>query len=384
MPRSMSRFRTTAFLCLLLLGCQPATDPTNFTLDLRDRADPAALLDQGLIEARQAAVRPATVGGERALAVVTNAEFSDVLLDVERLFGHPVALAEARYLHLRLYVPAGSWVRAIKINLADRDGNLGGIPEVANNFYGRYDGWFETVVDLRDYAGRYQNWVGEADLWAGAPLLSLNPYCAHQQDSSRFYVSYLALTDERPALPDPQPALAPRHVLPPGEPFTFTFDDDRLLHDLVAYRTFESSDQAFATGVAGNPGRAIRLRGRDHLNNIAFLPLIDKMTGAPADFTRYQRLFFDYYLTPESADFAGSTLTLATPGWTSVMTDSTFVTDFVRGAWTRASVDLTDLDLRQNWGTEDVLRQVAELRLNLNYRPGRKDVEMWVDNFGWE
>ena len=136
--------------------------------------------------------------------------------------------------------------------------------------------------------------------------------------------------------------------------------------------------------MAGNPTRAIRLRGRDHLNNIAFLPLIDKMTGQPADFRRFERLFFDYYLTPQSAPFDGSTLTLATPGWSTVLTDSTFVTDFTSGRWTRASVALADLDLNRNWGEEDVLAGVAELRLNLNYRPGQKNIEMWIDNFGWE
>ena len=66
------------------------------------------------------------------------------------------------------------------------------------------------------------------------------------------------------------------------------------------------------------------------------------------------------------------------------MIDKDFYQDFKKGSWEKISVDIADLNLERARGEAPVLPNVYEIRFDLQYFPGRKNVEMWIDDFGWE
>lgn len=379
-------------LLLLFTACSPtdegvclSTGPSEFVLDLGP-AGSVVPIAPSAIEGRDASLTITEHAGKNALELKTNAEFSDGLLDCQQLFGHSLNLRKARYLSLRLYVPQDSWIAALKINVGDDHDNFGGIPEVANNFPGNYDRWMDVMVDLQDYTNKFKLWNGNADydLLAAVTKLSLNPYCAHQEAASSIYLNRIALSNERPG-GNFTDALMPMPPTVDNVPYKFTFDDEAELRRQIAYRTFEASNQAFATGIGGNNSRAIRLRGRDHLKYIAWLPIISHVTGHPADFTKVERIYFDYYLEPGSDAFDGATLFLTSEHWDDILIDTAAYQNFIPGSWQTVSLPMADLNLSAARGDGSVvLPAVHELRLDLNYQPGKKNITMWIDNFGWE
>ncbi|MEM1095647.1 MAG: hypothetical protein AAGJ10_13690 [Bacteroidota bacterium] len=357
-------------------------DRTSFTIDFANDDATRALLAEGSIAGSDASVGLETIDGEGALRVATITEFSDAFIDLEALFGYPIDFSEARYLAVRMMVPEGSWIKALKLNFRDAQGNMGGIPEVSNNFYGHTDQWLDVLVDLQTMMPDFENWSGETDV-PNVKALSLNPYNGHQADSSVYYVSRLQLSNT-PIPGTYHDALAERPIAEPNIPYTMTFDDPEVLHQQMAIRAFETTYQAMETGIAGNETMAVRVQGQPDKQYIAFLPMIDKLTGAPADFRNVERIAFDYYITEDSSPFDGSSFFIVTEKWQNILLTRDFYDDFEYGSWQTASVALADLDLEQVSGTEPVLPNVYELRLDLNYRGDDKAIEMWVDNFRWE
>ena len=382
----MKRYFLLLYLPLLVVSCSEikddGTDSFYFPLNAGEELPNLQASDY---IGRSCTFGPATIGGRNALKLTTSSEFSDGFLEVGEKFGRPVNFRNTRYLNIWAYVPSGSWIAALKLNFEDARGNFGGIPEVANAFPGRYDEWFPIVVDLDAYRDRFRIWHGdeEADVLSNVTRLSFNPYCANQEGESSIYFSSVKLSVE------PSPGNYPDVLLPkpptvPNVPYEFTFDDDAELQRQIAYRTFEASNQAFAKNVAGNPTRAIRMRGRPELNNIAFLPIISAVTGQPADFTGVSEIYFDYYLEPGHDAFDGSTLYLTSEHWNDILMDTAFYDGFTAGAWNTVRIPLAETDLVAAKGDgEIVLPAVHELRLNLNYRAQEKNITMWIDNFGW-
>ena len=317
-----------------------------------------------------------------AQKVSTNSEFSDFLIDLETTYGRTFDFTEAGYLTLRLLVPEGSYIRAMKLNFRDADGNFGGVGEVINNFPQHYGEWQTVTVDLKEILPTFKNWHGDKSPLTAVKELSLNPYNANQGGDQTYYVNLVQLSDEAPAgsITDP---LLPRPAIP-NQTYTYTFDDQEDMDALMAYRVFEASNQAFAKNIAGNPTNAIRMRGRPSLNNIAFLPIVSAMNqGQPVDFTQVDSLFFDYYLEPGGDDFNGSTLYLTSEHWNDILMDTTFYTDFTVGEWDRVAVAIDDLNLFSAKGEADILENIHEWRLNLNFEGDQKNITMWLDNVGW-
>lgn len=354
-----------------------------FQLDFQNETATQALLADSLIYGSGCHVGWQRVDGRRALAVTTSREFSDAFINLRQLFGHSFDFTQAQYLSMKLWVPHDSWVSAMKLNFQDSLGNFGGCAEVFNNFYGHYDRWLDVVVHLPDITPDFQNWVGDESPLPRVTQLALNPYNAHQADSSVIYVSDIRLSNEKPDR-HYTAALAPKPTHQPNVPYEINFDDEALLRQLTAYRAFESSYQALARGVASNETMAIRLKGNDENKYIAFLPILDKVTGQPVDFTRVKRLYFSYYLTEDSDNFDGLWLYLADKHWNNLLIDKNFYRGLQRGSWQRVSVTTEDLQLERARGEEPVLPHVYELRLDINYLPGKKNIEMWIDDFGWE
>ena len=319
------------------------------------------------------------------MKVTTDQEFSDLLIDVERLTGHPLDVTQGGYLTLRMMVPTGSQIRAMKLNFKDAAGNFGGIGEVANNFPGHYDEWQTYVINLGNLLPEFRLWHGDTSPLPAVTHLSLNPYNADQAGDQAYYLNYVSLTPTRPDLPSDDRLLQPPAI--DNDSYTFTFDHDDQGEDLnamLAYRVFEASNQAFASNIGGNPTTAIRMRGQDHLNNIAFLPILSAMNGGrPVDFTRVRELFFDYYLEPGGDEFDGATLYITSDGWTNMLADTAAYTDFEAGEWNTVTLPLKDLNLEHIKGNPNLLSAVDEWRLNLNFREGRKNITMWLDNVGW-
>ena len=322
------------------------------------------------------------IAGRNALKVETASEFSDLLLDLEATYGHAYDFTNGGYLILSLLVPAGSGIRAMKLNFKDADGNFGGVGEVANNFPAYYGKWQTYAIDLGKALESFRLWDGDATPLNAVTHLSLNPYNARQDSGQTYYLNALELSPKSPtglynrALMD-RPAIA-------NQAHTFTFDDPAELNPLMAYRVFEASNQTLEKGVGGNPTNAIRMRGRDDLDNIAFLPILSAMNGGrPVDFTNVSELFFDYYLEPGGDDFDGATLYLTSDGWANMLMDDRAYENFLPGTWQTARLPLDSLNLRYVKGDSTLLRAVDEWRLNLNYREGRKNITMWLDNVGW-
>lgn len=343
------------------------------------------LVDTKTVTCESCSLRPAEVAGRAALEVRTAAEFSDALVNVARLTGGPADLTAHDYLHFELLVPDSSWISALKVNVRDSAGTFGGIPEVANGFYGRGDEWIRGVVDLRTVRDRYATWAGEGSALGAAAQVSFNPYNAHQGDSSSYFVRGLVLDDV--VREGYAPQLLPRPDSVANDRYVIDFDDRGWLARQGAYRTFEAGYQAFAEGVAGNPTRAIRLKGKTSNRYIAFLPEVEPITGHPVDLTRAERIRFRYYLVPGGDPVDGAMLHIVTEGWANQVIDTLAVERFEPGAWREAVIELDELDLVVANGeltADEVLANVHSLRLDLNYRQGRKHVEMWIDDFSWE
>ncbi len=391
------------FRHLLLTGCAAATvsctstpsseadspanfvseSPSTFQLVWNDEADLQQLLTDSVIFGSSSRARVKEVGGHSALEIKTSSEFSDTFVDVKKLFGHTINFSQGGYLSMQLWVPQESWISAMKFNFRDTLGNFGGGAEVFNNFYGHYDQWMNVTADVQDIAASFKNWVGDDNPLPQVAQFSFNPYNAHQADSSVVYVRDIRFTAEQPE-ETYNTALATLPEQLPNIPYELNFDDEATLRQLTAYRSFESSCQAFAKGVAGNNTRAIRIKGSDQNEHIAFLPIFDKMTGKPVDFTQVRRLYFSYYLTEDSDSFDGSWLYLADEHWNNLLIDKNFYRDFVKGSWQQVSVDVKDINLARAHGEGEVLPHVYELRLGINYLPGKKNIEIWIDDFGWE
>lgn len=354
-----------------------------FSLTVEDLDHARRLIEGGVITCSACSLRPTMAAGKPAVEVRTAAEFSDAFVDLVALTGGPVDFTAHDHLHFEILVPDSSWVSAMKFNFRDAAGNLGGVPEVANGFYGSGETWVRGVADLGVLRERYQTWRGDDGALDDATAISLNPYTAHQGDSSSFFVHALSLASE--PLPGYTPQLTARPDSVANDRYTITFDDREWLARQGAYRTFESSYQAYAENVAGNPTRAIRLKGKAENEYIAFLPEIEPITGHPVDLSRAERIRFRYYLAPGGDPIDGATLHVVTEGWGNQAIDTLAVETFEPGAWREATIDIDELDLVVANGdltAEEILAGVHSLRLDLNYRG--KDVEMWVDDFGWE
>jgi hypothetical protein len=239
------------------------------------------------------------------------------------------------------------------------------------------------VVDLQDIIPVFKNWQGDQSPLPRTAYLTFNPYNAHQADSSSIYIQKLTLSNDKPT-GDMLPRLAKPIKVDQNIPYEINFDDDATLRRHTAFRSYESSFQAIANHVAGNETRAIRLKGSDQNKYIAFLPILDKVTGKPVDFTKVKRIYFSYYLTPESDDFDGNWLYLTSMHWDDMLLDKEFYRDYKKGSWQKVSIDMAELNLARVKGENPVLPAVYELRLDINYFPGRKNIEMWIDDFGWE
>ncbi|MCM5663814.1 hypothetical protein [Galbibacter mesophilus] len=355
----------------------------SFTINFSDEETVQKLLQDSILYGSDCAVAFKTVGELPALEVKTKAEFSDAFIDFEKLFGHTIDFSQSSYLTVKMYVPKNSWISALKFNFKDAKGNFGGGQEVFNNFYQNENQWIEMTVDMKDIAAEFQNWSGDENPLPQTQLLSLNPYNAHQADSSSIYIHSLKLTQQKPE-GNFVPRLAERVELENNIPYEINFDDEATLKKHIAYRSYESSYQALAKNVAGNPSRAIRVKGNDTNKYIAFLPIMDKVTGKPVDFTKVKTLYFSYYITPDSDDFDGSWLYLTSEHWNDILQDTTFYLDYKKGSWQKVSIPIDSLHLQQVKGDRHVLPEVYELRLDLNYYPGKNNIEMWIDNFGWK
>ena len=363
-----------------------STAAKNFTIQLTDADTLRRWLTDSILYGSDCALSVAEAGGSTCLQLTTRSEFSDGFLDLEKLFGRPVDLQAGGYLNAEIYVPRESWIATLKFNARDMAGNFGGFREVMNNFPGRYDAWLTFSVPVADLLPDFTNWVGTESPLARVEQLSFNPYCAHQASPSSIYIRSVSLRDEAPAGADAG-ALLERKFPATNAVYHIDFDDDTWLREQIAYRSFESSAQAFGEGIGGNASRAIRLRGEDHLNNIAWLPILTQVTGAPVDFTRVDSIYFRYYLPPETDDFDGSHFYLTSEHWDDILLDTAFYADFKRGSWERLAVAVDDLQLERVRGElprDSILRAVHELRFNINYFPDRKNVEMWIDDFGWK
>ena len=354
-----------------------------FAVSFEDADQVRGWIADGTLEAGDCTLTPVTIDGVGCLRLTTQSEFSDALLDLTKLAGGPLDLSAARFLTLRLHVPQPSWIAAVKLNLRAADGSFGGVPEVANNFVPHRGRWVTVVADLRLALPRFQLWHGETDPRPHATHVSLNPYCADQSRPSSLCIRSLSLSDTRPPRqPDEVAALAERPSHPAGLPFAMDFDDETALRRLTAWRSFESSVQAFAVGVAGNPTRAIRLQGKESNRHIAFLPMFERMSGQPLDLTAAKRITFRYHLVPGSDPVEGATLFLADEGWSRVALDRDIGVRFEPGGWRDATIDLTALRFGgQPLAEVPFADAVHELRLDLNYRPGQKAITLWLDDF---
>ena len=392
----MRRFTLLIFLSTFLVCCNPDNKSTNAakslyksesatTFHIRFATDSTTrnLIKDSIIFGSGAKVALKTVVGLDALEIRTDQEFSDAFLDLEKLFGHTIDFSQARYISMKILLPKESWITALKFNFKDVDGNFGGCNEITNNFYGNYDQWLDVAVDMQQHLPDFKNWHGDESPLPRAKFLSLNPYNAHQADSSSIYVHSIKLSDKKPEGNFIE-ALAKRPVIEPNNPYTITFDDEELTRRQMAIRAFESTYQAMSKNIAGNKSMSIRLKGKELNKHLAFLPILDKLTGNPVDFTKVKRLKFSYYLTDDRPDFDGACLYLANEHWKSVLYDKTAYTDFKKGKWTNAVIEMDNLNLDLVRGEESVLPSVYEIRMGLNYRPGQKSIEMWLDNFGWE
>ena len=389
--RTPDLYSLTLAIAIAGVTCTKPEPAQSFTADLaagtfsfRVAEGSRALIGQNVVSCGGCSVRLIDLADGPALEVRTAAEFSDLFVHVAELAGAPLDLTRVRYLTCELRVPEGSRVAAMKVNFRDTAGNFGGIPEIANDFYGRST-WQRVLVDLAAVRPELRVWDGTSSPLPAVAAVSFNPYARDQADSSVYYVRGLAAVNEVP--PGYTTALAPRPDSVANVPYAIDFDDPAWVARQSAYRTFEGTYQTLRAGVHGNASVALRIMGKDPDRHIAYLPQIAAMTGHPADFRRVDSLAFRYYLEPGGDPVDGAGLFLASEGWADVLYDSLAVRDFTSGAWSRAAVALDDLHLRRVRGkrpADSTLAAVHELRLDLNYRPNRKRVAMWIDDFVWK
>ncbi len=358
-------------------------DRTSFVIQFADDEATQKLLNDSILYEHKNKIAIKEIQGLPALEIKTDNEFSDAQIDFEKLFGHTIDFTKSRYVSMKILVPKESRIGALKFNFKDNDGNGGGCGEIANNFYGHYDQWLNVAVDMQDLVPHYKSWGGDGNPLSKTSIFTLNPYNAHQADSSVIYVNNISLGDQKPDLDYIEPLVAEPNVQP-NIPFTIDFDDEKTLQTYTAYRSFESSYQALSQGLGGNATMAVRLKGKPQNKFIAFLPKLHELTGHPVDFTKVEKLNFSYYVTEESDDFDGASLWVVTENWDDMLIDRNVYSDFKKGAWHDVSIPIKDLNLERLKGDNPVLPTVYELRLSLNYRPDKKNIEMWLDNFGWE
>lgn len=356
---------------------------TEFEISVRDVATAERWLKDQHVYGSDCEVAAVQKAGEGAFKVQTNREFSDLFFDMQKMVGHDLNLKDARFLSLRLMIPAGSRISAMKLNYKDSSGNLAGIPEVANDFYGREDRWVDYVVDLRDLVSKSQVWHGDADPIANVSRLSLNPFNADQSKVSKYYVSRISLSNTKPT-GDHIDELVPRSIHSPNTQYHLDFDNPQLLQQLNAYRSFEASFQGLATNIAGNETMAVRVKGNPENKHIAFLPMLDRMTGSPVDFRNVKRIYFTYHVPPNSRPIHSSWLWLTSDSWSNILIDKTFHRNFETGGWHKVSVDIADLNLKRFAGDGPVLPNVDEIRLGFHNDQHSKAIEIWIDDFGWE
>ncbi len=361
-----------------------SADRSNFVLQLGSKAIPSALLNDSILTCSGCTIGLTNIGGKNAIELSTKKEFSDGLINLKKLFGHTIDFRSARYLELAIYVPRTSWITALKFNYQDEKGNFGGCHEIANNFYGNYDTWIKVQVDLKDALTDCQNWVGEESPIPNTAFLSLNPYNAHQADDSKIYVHSIKVGN---SLPDGNftEALSARPDTV-ANPFEMNFEDGPYFRKVLAYRGFESSGQALEKGKFGNSTMAVRIENNNTVKRkyTCFLPMFKKVTGNTVDFSQVKKIYFDYYLTEDSEAFEDATLFLTGEHWEQILKDSSALRDFKKGSWERAEIYMDSLDLELVKGDFNPINAIHELRLDLNYLPGHKNTEMWIDNFGWE
>jgi len=356
----------------------------SFTFTISDEVVLRNLIKDSIIYGSGSAISAGTIDEKSTLTIKTADEFSDVFIDLQKLFGHSINFRKAEVAEIELYVPKDSWITALKFNYKDSLGNFGGCQEITNNFYGNYDKWIKVQVDLKEALQNCDIWVGDKHPIDNASILSINPYNAHQADSSLIHVRSISLFDK-----SDREGLLPALIEKPdtvGIPFTMDFEDGSSFRKILAYRGFESTGQALARHKFGNESMALRVlnSNKSTRKHTCFLPMFQKITGEPLDFTNIKRIYFSYYITPESEDFDGTTLFLTGEHWNSILLDTMAFDGFVKGSWQQASIAMEDLDLDLIKGDVSPINEVYELRLDLNYRKGHKDIEMWIDDFGWE
>lgn len=366
----------------------------NFQIRFEDADANRSWIDAGVLSGNDCEVRSETNAEETFLAISSTQEFSDFFVDIEKLTGRTFDLSRARYLTLQVRVPSESWISAIKMNFKDADGNFGGIPEVCNHFVGHLDQWIEATIDLRTRVSKFELWHGDDSPLKRVTQFSLNPYNADQAKPSTYHVRSIRFSETQPdrettrvsgspAVVVPSALIMPEHVAD-NSTGRLDFDDAELLRRLTAFRCFESSFQSLDQGIAGNETMAIRIKGSDQNKYIAFLPMLDRITGAPVDFRQVKTLSFSYHLTETSDEFPGMAIFVAGAGWENLLYGETFYRDFQRGGWHSISVNVADLDLQRVRGEGPVLPNVAELRFDILHSPDQKNIEMWIDDFEWK
>lgn len=361
-----------------------SADRSNFVFELGNEAMPRELLTDSILTCSGCTIGLANIAGKNAIELRTSEEFSDGFIDLKKLFGHTIDFRSARYLELALYVPKTSWITALKFNYQDEKGNFGGCHEIANNFYGNYDKWIKVRVDLKEALTDCKNWVGEESPIPNTAVLSLNPYNTHQADSSSIYINTIKVGTNKPDGDFLEALSAKADTI--STPFEMDFEDGAYFRKVLAYRGFESSGQALEKGKFGNNTMAVRIQNSNDVQRkyTCFLPMFEKVTGSTVDFSKVKKIYFDYYLTESSDDFQDATLFLTGEHWNQILKDTSALSNFKKGSWERAEIYMDSLNLDLVKGDFNPIEAVYELRIDLNYLPGHKNTEMWIDNFGWE
>ena len=357
----------------------------------------SAMIADGSVSGSDCSVEVGRSNGRSCLAVHTDHEFSDVELDLLKLGFGETDFRRARFLTLEVEVPEGSWVSAIKLNFRDAKGNFGGIPEVSNAMVFHPGAWIRTTIDLQKLMPDFQVWHGSASPLSAVTRLCLNPYNADQSSPQRWNLRRVILTPDRQALrselarasPPVQKvdALVSKPSMSRDTSLSMTFDDDRQLRRWTAWRAFEATNQAFRSGVAGNPSRAIRVRGLDHYRHIVFLPMVERMTGHTMDLHSINEIRFRMYRVPDKDDFDGIGLFIADRDWQNLLYVDRVVEQVAEGDWITVSIPVQDLQPKRVKGDaadksdEQIWSDVSELRFDVRHDGQHKDIELWIDDF---
>lgn len=365
-------------------GNLSSVNASDFEIVLGEDVAAENWVEQGVLTCSDCDVRVEVIDGKKAIKVTSNAEFSDAYIDLIALFEHSINFYQANYALVEVYLPEESHITALKFNYQDMAGNSGGCEEIVNNFENKRGQWHTYKVDLRKALSKCSIWSGDEDPIGNAVKFSLNPYNSHQADSSSIYVHGIKISKAEP-IGDYEPPLVQRPDTT-SAPFLMDFENTPYFRQVLAYRGFETTYQAFASGVGGNETQAVRIKNENGSRRkfTSFLPEFLKITGHPVDFTKLNKFYFSYYLTEESDDFDGANLFLTSHLWKEILLDDNFFDDFKKGAWHKVEIPIGDLDLKMVKGKENPLTHITDLRIDLNYRPDAKNIEMWIDDFGWE